>query len=146
MASNGQSENNGQHGSREPDGRKSNAREPNGRESNDKIREQLDRTLGAWIRRLTGAGGSATSEVYVTPESRKALMRRLMTLTLSVAWLPLFAVFYGVLYQTFFLPFKTGEFAAPFLIAVIGISLIPTFWVISKVWKYLQSLITAEEA
>lgn len=76
-------------------------------------------------------------------EKRKEVMSRLMTTTLVIAWLPMFAVIYGVFYRFIFQPLKETQNADFILVAVIVVSSAGTMAVAVKMWKTLQRKIFA---
>lgn len=71
-------------------------------------------------------------------EKRKQIMSRLMTTTLVIAWLPIFAMIYGAFYKFIFQPLKDTENADIILVSVIVISSVSTMLVARKAWKTLQ--------
>lgn len=71
-------------------------------------------------------------------EKRKEMMSRLMTTTLVIAWLPIFALIYGSFYKFVFQPLKDTENADIILVSVIVVSTVSTMALAWKAWKALQ--------
>lgn len=74
-------------------------------------------------------------------EKRKEIMRRLMTTTLVIAWLPIFAVIYGIFYKFVFQPLKDTRNADFVLVSIIVVSSVGSMVVLRKAWKALQEKI-----
>jgi hypothetical protein len=71
----------------------------------------------------------------VPSETRKSVMRRLMVSAMVFAWLPLFALVYGVIYRFLFKPFEQSDFANALLLIVILASAGVTGGFVVRFWK-----------